>query len=89
MLIKPINKKKVSTGREKKDRDESSLQIYLMSTSDKSIEKYLDRYQGINSEILNTTRVNENSEWSMTYLGISNMTRSDKITVEEKVLITE
>ena len=88
MLIKLINKK-VSAGREEKDRNEFSLQIDLMSTLDKSMEKYLDRYEGIKSEILNTTRFNENSDLSKTYLGRSNMTRSDKMVVEERFLITE
>ena len=41
--------------REEKNRNEFSLQIDLMSTSDKSMEEYLDRYEGIKLELLNTT----------------------------------
>ena len=40
-----------------------------MSTSDESAEEYLDGFEGVKSEILNTTRFNENSDLSMTYLG--------------------
>ena len=32
-------------------------------------EEYLDVYEGIHSEIVNTTRFDENSGWSTTYLG--------------------
>ena len=53
------------------------------------MEEYLDRYEGVQSEILNTTRFDENSDLSMTYLGTSSMTRNGKITVEEKFSITE
>ena len=35
------------------------------------------------------TRLYENSDLSMTYLGKSNMTRRDKMTVEERFTITE
>ena len=41
---------------------------------DRSKEEYLDRYEGIKSEILNTTRFDENSDLSTTYLGKVNMT---------------
>ena len=46
-------------------------------------EEYLDVYEGIQSEIVNTTRFNENSDLSMTYLGRSDRTRNDKLKVEE------
>ena len=41
------------------------------------------------SEILNTTRFNENSDLSTTYLGKSHMTREDNLMIKEKFLITE
>ena len=68
---------------------EFSLQVNLASTLDKSAEEYLDRYEGVKSEILNTTRFNENSDLSMTYVGRTSITRNDKMVVEEKFLITE
>ena len=60
-----------------------------MSTLDKSTEDYLNRYEGVKSEILNTTRLDENPDLSMTYLGGSSMPRNDKMAVEEKFSITE
>ena len=39
------------------------------STPHKLHEEYLDVYEGIQSEIVNTTRFDENSDLSMTYLG--------------------
>ena len=53
------------------------------------MEEYLDRYEGVKSEILNTTRFDENSDLSMTYLGKSSMTRDNKMAVEERFSITE
>ena len=50
------------------------LRVDLAGISDQSREEYLDRCKGITSEILNTTRFNENSHLSTTYLGKSNMT---------------
>ena len=45
-----------------------------MCTSARLMEEYLDRYEGVKSEILNTTRFDENSDLSTSYLGKSNMT---------------
>ena len=46
-------------------------------------------YEGIQSEIVNTTRFNENSDLSMTYLGRSNKARNDKLKAEESFPISE
>ena len=60
-----------------------------MDTSDRLTEEYLDRYDGIKSEILNTTRFAENSDLSTTYLGRSNMVRDCKMVVEERFPMSE
>ena len=52
-------------------------------------EEYLDVYEGIQSEIVNTTRFDENSDLSTTYLGKSDNTRSHKLRVEESFPILE
>ena len=52
-------------------------------------EEYLDVYEGIQSEIVNTTRFDENSDLSATYLGKSDKTRNDKLKVEESFSISE
>ena len=52
-------------------------------------EEYLDMYEGIKSEILNTTRFDENSDLSTTYLGKSDRSKNDKIKAEESFPISE
>ena len=65
------------------------LQVDLANASDRLTEEYLDRYEGVKSEILNKTGFNENSDLSMTYLGKSSITRNDKMAVAEKFSTTE
>ena len=52
-------------------------------------EEYLDIYEGIQSEILNTTRFDENSDLSTTYLGKSDRSKNDKFKAEESFPIYE
>ena len=52
-------------------------------------KEYLDVYEGIQSEIVNTTRFDENSDLSMTYLGRSNKAKNDKLKAEESFQISE
>ena len=42
-------------------------------------EEYFDMYEGIQSEILNTTRFDENSDLNTTHLGKSDRFKNDKI----------
>ena len=44
-------------------------------------KEYLDVYEGIQSDIVNTMRFDENSDLSTTYLGRPNRTRNDKLKV--------
>ena len=85
--IKPINKDKIST--KGKEKDNFLLQVNLTNISDKLMEEYLDWYEGVKSEILNTTRFDENSDLSTTYLGKEYMTSTDKMVVEVRFSITE
>ena len=55
----------------------------------KLCEEYLDVYEGVQSEIVNTTRFDENSDLSTTYLGKSDKTRNDKLKAEESFPISE
>ena len=55
----------------------------------KLCEEYLDVYEGIQSEIVNTTRFDENSDLSTTYLGRSDKARNDKLKAEESFPISE
>ena len=52
-------------------------------------DEYLDRYEGVISEILNTTRFAENTDLSTTYLGKLRMTQGDNLNVDERFLIME
>ena len=63
IIIKPANNNKVNKGTKDKNIDESLLRVDLAGISSESREEYLDRYEGITSEILNTTRFNENSDF--------------------------
>ena len=51
-------------------------------------EEYLDIYEGIDSEIVNTTRFDENSDLSTTYLGRLYRSKSDKLKAEESFPIS-
>ena len=52
-------------------------------------EEYLDIYEGIQSEIVNTTRFDGNSDLSTTYLGKSDRSKNDKLKAEESFPISE
>ena len=52
-------------------------------------EEYLHGYEGIQSEIVNTTRFDENSDLSTTHLGKSDKARNDKLKVKESFPISE
>ena len=74
MIIKPVNNKsRINKKIQNENIDESLLRVDHTSIVDESREEYLDRYEGVTSEILNTTRYDENSDLSMTYLGKSHM----------------
>ena len=89
MSIKPINKNKVNVGSRKEDKDRFIPQVSLVNTSDRLTEEYLDRCGEVQSEILNTTRFDENSDLSMIYLGRSSMIRDHKMVAEERFPISE
>ena len=60
-----------------------------MTTPDKLKREYLDRYEGVQSEVLHTTRFDESSDLSTTYLGRTDMTRATTIKAEERFAISE
>ena len=57
-------------------------------TPDK-LKEYVDVYKGIQSEILSTTRFDENSDLSTSYLGKVDRSKHSKIKVEELFPISE
>ena len=72
--IKTVNKYKNKL--ETKEGKELA-ELDFGSTPLKLCEKYLNVYEGIQSEIVNTTRFNENSDLCTTYLGRSDKARND------------
>ena len=71
VTIKPVKFNKIVKG---KDKNESLLKVNLVKSSGRLREEYLDRYEGVKSEIVDTTRFDENSDLSTTYLGRVDMT---------------
>ena len=72
-----------------KEEEIDMLELDLGHTSEKLKKEYLDMYEGIQSEILSTTRFDENSVLSTTYLGKVDKTKNNKIKVEESFPISE
>ena len=64
------------------------LELDFGDTPEK-VKDYLDMYEGIQSEVMSTTRFDENSYLSVTYLGRTDITRASKIKAEEKVPISD
>ena len=63
----------------KEERD--MIELDFGPTSNILQEEYLDVYKGIQSEIVNTTRFDENLDLSTTYLGKSDRSKNDKLKV--------
>ena len=72
-----------------KEEERDILELDIGHTPDKLKEEYLDVYEGIQSEILSTTRFDENSDLSTTYLGKVGRSINNKIKAEESFLISE
>ena len=84
--VKTVNKHKNKLDTRK---EEESVELDFDSTPLKQCKEYLAVYDGIQSEIVNTTRFNENSDLSATYLGRLNKARNDKLKAEESFPISE
>ena len=84
--IRAMNKY-ISTPEAKEEK--KFMELDFGSTPHKLHEEYLDVYEGIQSKIVNTKRFDENSDLSMTYLGISNKAKNDKLKAEESFPISE
>ena len=89
MSVKSTIKNKRKKERIQGGKDRSTSEVSLVDTSDKLTEMYLDRYKGVKSEILVTTRFDENSDLSTTCLAKTNMIRDSKIAAEKKFPMSE
>ena len=71
------------------EEERQMLELDFEDMLEKLKEDYLDVYNGIQSEILSTTRFDENSDLSTTYLGRVDTTRTSNIKAEETFPISE
>ena len=62
-----------------KREERDILELDFGQTLDILREEYLDAYEGIQSEILSTTRFDENSDLSTTYLGKADRSKNNKL----------
>ena len=82
--ITAVNKHKINT------KEEGYIvELYFSVTLEVLKEEYLDVYDGIQSEVVNTTRCDENSDLSIMYLGRSDRAKGDKLKAEESFPISE
>ena len=65
-----------------KEEDKQILELDFGNTPEQ-LWDYLDMYNGIHSEVISTTRFDESSNLSMTYLGRTDITGTSKIKAEE------
>ena len=78
LSIRAVNRYK-DNSKTKEEREIADLDFGVMLQI--LHKEYLDIYGEIQSEIVNTTRFDENSDLSTTYLGKSDKTRNDKLKV--------
>ena len=66
-----------------KDEEREALDVNLGLYPDILKSRYLDVYEGVYTEMVYANNFNENSDLSMTYLGLTKMMRDTKIKAEE------
>ena len=84
LSINAVNKHKTNT----KEKG-GTVELDLGVTSEVLKGEYLDVYDGIQLDVVSTTRFDENSDISTTYLGRSNRAKCDKLKAEESFTISE
>ena len=84
--ISAVNKYK-SQSDAKQDRD--MIELDFGPTPKILKEEYLDVYEGIQSEIVNPSRFDENSDLSTAYLGKSDRSKNNKLKAKESFPISE
>ena len=87
--IRAVNMEKYIRKSHVEKEERQTLELDFRDAPEKLIEEYLDVYEGIQSEILSTTRFDENSDLSTTYLGRLDTTKTSKFKAEETFPISE
>ena len=73
----------------KKEEERQMLELDFSYIPEKLKGEYLDMYEGIQSEVVSSTRFDENVDLSTTYLSRIDTTRASKMKSEEIFLISE
>ena len=85
LSVKPVSRYKI-----KPDKGKEFREVDFGTVPQNLQEKYLDVYEGIQSDIVSSSRFDENSNISTTYLGkIEHKESLDKLKAEELFLISE
>ena len=88
--ISAVNKEKCKGKSTIKDEEKRNvLKLDFGDTPEKLKGEYLDMYEGIQSEILSTTRFDENSDLITTYLRKVDTSKNRKIKAEESFPISK
>ena len=82
--FKPVNRYKVKSNEEKEFRE-----VDFGMTLQNLQKEYLDVYEGIQTDIVSSSRFNENSDISTTYLGRRQEETQNKLKAEESFPISE
>ena len=72
-----------------KEEARQVLELIFGNNLDKLGGEYLDMYEGVKSEVLSTTKFDENSDLGTAFLGRIDMTRPSKVKSEGKFPISE
>ena len=83
LSVNTVNKCRRTPYRKEEERDMPELDF------GHALDKLKDLYEDIQSEILSTTRFDENSDLSTTYLGKEDKSKNNKIKAEESSPIPE
>ena len=74
----------------KPNEEKDFREVYFGTTSQNLQDEYLDVYEGIQTDIVSSSRFDENSDISMTYLGrIRQEESQNKLKAEESFPISE
>ena len=84
-----MNKEKYKRNIKLEEEQRQKLDLDFEDTPEKLKREYSDVYEGIQLRILSTTRFDENSSLSTTYLGRVDMIKDRKIMAQESFPISE
>ena len=88
--IKPVNKCKMKLNDSFSSSEKEFREVDFGANSQNLQAEYLDVYEGVQSDIVSSSRFNENSDISMTYLGkIGQEESQNKLKAEESFPISE